>query len=251
MIKYKIPKSISKEFKKGIADLITQQGRKVTVCLPDVVTDCPNCLYDSVTRASAGVYDLSFIRPVYIFPNTDQEKIIYPRPFNVSEEIVNSGVVYDPNIVNPGILNTTICPVCKGKGVLTTTPTVCIKAIVTWDPKSPTHDGTMVEYSAGRFNSNIARLKTYPCNYAVCREAKKFTVDGVSCEIFRPAHVKGIGGEHLVELHVQTTQAIDDSVTRSFDNDDRININPLGYSSNQADEYTPNNPSTNLGDEEW
>lgn len=249
MVKYRIPQNIPREFKQGIADLITQLGRKVVIHLPDVVTDCPNCFYDSVTKSSTGVYDDSFIRPVYVFPGTTQEEIIYPRPFNV--DTVNSGIVYDPGLAHPGILRTTICPICKGKGILTTTPTICIKAIVTWNPKSPTSDGQMIEISAGRHNSNIARLKTFPCNYAVCREAKKFSVDGVSCEIFRPAHMKGIGGEHLVELHVQTTDVTDDSTTRNFDGDDRININPLGYRSDQSDVSTPHDPPRNLGNDEW
>jgi len=245
---FRIPRTLKKKFQDGFDEYIRAMGREVTLELPVIYTDCPNCIYDSVNKNSTGRHDPSFVRPVYIFPSTSEEEKVYPQPFNIIDD---SGVTYDPNGQVTQIVRSAICPVCKGKGRLVSKPTLDIIAVVTWNPKSPTFDGRMLDESAGRFNENVVRLKTFSSNYEVCLQAKIFYVDGVKCEVFLPAHNKGIGGEHITEIQLQTVGVVDNATSRNYNHDSRVNINPLGTTSNQAEEADPHNPPQIFGDDEW
>lgn len=230
-------KSLKKQFKKGIRYYIKKgMGRNVTVVLPPTTTDCPNCIWDTVTSLSTNVFDEEFVRPVNIFPGKSYQRQVYPQPFNVTT--VASGTQYDPAILDPKILRTSRCPVCQGDGVLTEENIVCIKALVTWNPKEK-----FLDLSAGRDGVPICRLKAFPEHYALCREAKSFTVDGVKCVADTPAKLKGLGADHLVEQYVvQVT--VDDSVSIKYDGDMRVNKDLVGQVSDQAPAGTPTVPPT-------
>jgi hypothetical protein len=230
------PKGLKKQFHKGFNSYLKNMGRSITVVLEPYRVDCPNCIMDSVRGKSTNVYNSSFIRPKNVFVGTSVQTKIYPQPFNIEEE--PDGIQYDPNLQNPKILRTTVCPVCKGDGILISDNTVCIKGLVTWNPKEE-----FLDLSAGRDGQNICRVKTYKCNYSLCREAKTFIIDGVECALEIPPRVKGLGDDHLVEFYAIATE-VDKSVSVKYDEDPRIIKNIHGSSSSQAEESTPNDPPT-------
>lgn len=229
----KIPKSLKKEFKKGMDSYLDAMGKNITLILDPFKTDCPNCLHDQSRKKSINIYNTSFVRPLNIFPNTPQQKTIYPKPFNVTTV---SGVQYDPFDPNPKILKTTICPVCYGEGFLSSPNTICIKALITWNPKE-----VIEETSAGREGNPICRIKTFKCNYAILRDVKEVLVDGVKCVLHIQPKVKGLGDDHLIEAYL-ITKEVKASVSENYNTDERLNTANEERSSDQASILTPINP---------
>lgn len=80
----------------AIDDLIDQLGKDCRLLYPSVKIDCPNCIFDPTTNRSSGRYQ------------TDG-----PRPFSQG----------------------TICPVCRGNGLLDSEHTETIRMLCTWNPK--------------------------------------------------------------------------------------------------------------------
>lgn len=229
-----------KEFKKGIDSYLNNMGRNITIFLKPFITDCPNCIASDFSSKSANVYDTTFIRPVNIFPGTALQETVYPRPFNVDSA---TGVQYDPSDPNPKILKTTVCPVCTGEGKLIRDRKHCLKALVTWNPKE-----MLQEESAGREGHPICRIKTFKCNYAIIRDAKKFLVDGVECKLHIPPRVKGLGADHLIEAYLITSQ-VEASVSTNYNNDPRLNDRVQERTSDQAPSGTPTIPPIIPSDE--
>lgn len=244
----KIPKEVKKEFRDGFNNYIKDMGRPITVQLEPVKVNCPNCLYDSIQQKSSNVYDSSFKLPVNIFPGTSFQETIFPQPFNV---ISVSGVQYNPANVNPKILKTTICPVCNGEGLLTKENTTCIQAVITNGLTSQglTEQG-IIDLSAGKDGLLYTRLKTYAKNFALLKKAKFFIIDGIPMKIEVPPRQKGLGNVDIAEVYVSEIET-DISVSNKFDNDPRLNINPIGTMSNQADISTPTIPPVTTGDDVW
>ena len=243
-----IPKILKKEFKEGFFEYIKEMGRDITVCMTPYSVDCPNCIYDNVQKRSSNVYNTSFIRPLNAFPNTPFQKLIYPVPFNVSTV---SGVQYDPTLIDPKILIASNCPVCLGAGSITYDNRICIKAVVTWNYTQVGVEGAkFVDLAPGRDGKQLVRLKTYDYNYALCRDAIYFIVDGVKVEIATPAKLKGLGAKHITEVFLITV-TVDNSSDTSYDNDSRTLITELGNESNQASVSTPTVPPSIPGDDVW
>jgi len=243
-------KRVQKVFKREIDRFITVNGRPVTVMLPEIKTDCPNCLHDVVFNQdeSTNRYNELFIRPVYIFPGTSEEEIVYPQPFNVAA--LPSGIVFDPVDPNPKILKTTICPVCAGRGYLSIKPVVCITANYNWDPRSPTTDGAIVDTSAGRSPANIGILKGHLKDYAICRDSIGFIVDGVECEMITPPTKRGVGSDAHIEIYLQKVDS-SDATSYICDTDQRLNVRPVGEVSEQSDSGTPHSPPNTFSNGDW
>lgn len=233
-----IPKSLKTTFKKGIKDYIKEMGRDITVTMPPASTDCPNCIWDSVSEKSTNVYNKGFVRPVNVFPGKSYQYQLYPVPFNIDISEVDPGIQYDPALPDPKPLKSSICPVCKGKGILTKDNNICIRAHITWNPREE-----YLDLSAGRDGVPICRIKTYKEHYALCAEAKSFLIDGVKCVMETPPKVKGLGDVHLIEFYLIQTQ-VDDKVTISYDEDPRVNKDLIEQVSEQADIGTPTVPPT-------
>jgi hypothetical protein len=229
----RIPKSLKKEFKTGMDSYLKDMGRTITVVLDPYITDCPNCVHDNVRKVSGNVYDETFVRPLNIFPGTSKQRIVYPKPFNVTSV---SGIQYDPADPNPKILKTTICPVCFGSGNLTAPNIICIKALVTWNPKEK-----IEETSAGREGDPICRIKTFQCNYPIVRDAKGIIIDGVDCLLHIAPRPKGLGADHLIEAYL-IAKDVKASATTKYNEDPRINTVTNERSSDQSQISTPINP---------
>ncbi|RLI99267.1 MAG: hypothetical protein DRP08_07340 [Candidatus Aenigmatarchaeota archaeon] len=243
-------KKAQKTFDKAMNTFIKINGRPIIVKLPAIYADCPNCMMDSLFDQGESInkYNVSFVRPVNIFPGTSEEVIIYPQPFNV---LTVSGVTYDPINTNPKILNTVICPVCKGRGKLSVIPEVCINGNFNWHPRSGLSDGKMTDYSAGRMPSNIGIIKTELCNYAICRDATEYVVNGgVRCDTYETPVKKGVGEDAFVEIYVQKVDS-SDSTSKDKVKDARVNVRPIATTSEQAPSGTPHTPPNTFADDEW
>ncbi len=247
----KIPKELKKEFNRGFDDYIKKMGRCISVYLKPTQVSCPNCIQDPIQKKSTNIWNSNFLRAVNIFVGTAEQKTIYPQPFNVTSA---SGVVYDPNLFNPHILSTAICPVCRGEGSLYSENKENIVAVVTvgrfaggsGDSKSP----RFVVLSAGRDGREVYRIKTYAYNYSICNDAKYFVIDGIKLKTEIPIRVKGLGGYHIAEGYL--TEIEEGSlVTNVFDEDQRLKINDKGQVSNQASPVTPTIPPIVPGDDVW
>lgn len=244
----KIPTSLKKEFQEGFDEYIKKMGRSVIAHLKPHEVQCPNCLFDNITHKSSNNWNTSFLKPVNIFPGTPEQKTIFPVPFNVTSA---SGVQYDPSNPNPKILAAGICPVCVGEGVLIIDNTTCFTAVVTvGKPQTGAEPSDFIDLSAGRDGMQLTRLKTFARNYAVCRDADYFIVDGVKYEIEIPAKLKGLGNKSIVEVWLSTVK-VDSSSDTQYDTDSRLKITDFGQVSNQASNMTPTIPPVVPGDDVW
>jgi hypothetical protein len=181
---------------------------------------------------------------VNIFPGTPFQKIIYPVPFNITTV---SGVQFDPSLVDPKILYTSLCPVCLGNGVLVHENIVKFTGLITIGKND---NPEFKDLSAGRDGIQFARIKTFSTNYSVCRDAKFFIIDGIKFIIEVPTRLKGLGDLHITELYLSEVQE-GPSVNISQDSDVRILNVKQSNISNQAPVSTPTIPPTIPGDDVW
>lgn len=243
-----ISKILKKEFKKGFYEFIDTMGQKVEVFIPPHSVTCPNCLWDSVQNSSINVFNNEFKRPLIVFPNTIYAKTIYPVPFNID---IDTDIQYNPQLIDPKILQCNICPVCNGEGKITSDNSICIQCLVTWDYSQTGGETTKyLDLSAGRDGKQIVRLKTYDYNYAICRDALYFIINGIKCEVVIPPKLKGLGDKHITEVFLVTV-AVDASSEIMYDTDTRLSLNSLGTHSNQASSGTPTIPPNLPGDDVW
>lgn len=240
-----IPPGLKKRFKQGFYEYLKVMGKKITAVLNPYSVDCPNCVFDSVHQKSSNIYDSNFVRPLRIFVNTPAEKIIYPQPFNVASI---SGIQFDPSISEPKSLNTSVCPTCKGNGILTSPNEQSVHCLVTWSPS--VSDNTLVEFTAGLDPKNICRIKSYSSNYAVCRDAEYFLIDGTKCTHITSPRLKGLGAEHIVEEYLIASE-VTRSISDKFDGDTRLHVGTIGQTSDQASPVTPTIPPVKPGDDVW
>jgi hypothetical protein len=127
--------------------------------LPGSRNECPNCYYDKVNRLSSGVAKVASGHPNY---------------FTMGR-----------------------CPVCKGKGVLTTVRKRCITGIVIWDPSGDKMN-SLTFTEAGYEGATRVEIKTDPCHLDIIKQAEYFVVDGVKCKLSNPPILRGIGDKHIL-----------------------------------------------------
>jgi hypothetical protein len=146
--------------------LIKGLGRCVTIYRPDLESDCPNCFYDAINRESTGKYDSSNPNPVGSLH----------RPFTVGR-----------------------CPVCRGRGTLTTKRKKDIHALVTWRPRPEGMMGNDTQFTpAGKASDTVVRIKTDPCHLVLIRESKFAMIDGLKCVLSDPPTIRGLGNRKVL-----------------------------------------------------
>ena len=155
-----------KRFKSAWDRTMAGLGRRVTIYLSDIESECPNCYYDKVNRTSSGVCKVAPSSPTY---------------FTVGR-----------------------CPVCLGKGVLTTSRRRCIDGIVNWNPSG---DGmnSLTFTEAGFEGATRVEVKTDPCNLELIRGSKYAVIDGIRCKLSNPPIVRGLGEKHVLVALFFTT----------------------------------------------
>jgi len=161
----KVWRKTKKRFKNTWDRVVEGLGRRIVVYLSPTERECPACYYDKVNKASSGVSKLS--------PG-------------------------DPNYFTVGR-----CPVCYGKGVLTTARRRCIEGIVIWDPEGAKMN-SLTFGEPGWEGATRVEVKTDPCNLEIIKESVYVVIDGIQCKISSPPIIRGIGDKHLLIAHFFT-----------------------------------------------
>ena len=162
----KVGVKAKKRWKQSMSRLVNGLGRRIVVYLQDLRSECPNCYYDKVHDKSSGIPKVSPGSPTY---------------FTVGR-----------------------CPVCTGRGVITTSRKKCIDGIVLWNPQgNATNNLTFSE--AGREGATSVELKTDICYLDIIKEAKHLLIDGVKCKLSNPPIIRGVGGKSVLIASFFTT----------------------------------------------
>ena len=162
----KIGSKAKKRWKQSMSRLIDGLGRNIIVYLQDNRAECPNCYYDKVHDKSSGVAKVDPSSPTYF---------TYGR-----------------------------CPVCAGKGVITTSRKKCIDGMVIWNPQgNSTNSLTFGE--AGMEGATSVEIKTSVCHLDLIKEAKYAVLDGIKCKLSSPPIVRGVGEKSVLIAYFFTT----------------------------------------------
>jgi hypothetical protein len=155
----KIGLKAKKRWKQSMTRLIDGLGRRIVIYLPDRRSECPNCYYDKVHDKSSGVCKVDPSSPTYF---------TYGR-----------------------------CPVCNGKGVLTTSRRKCIQGIVIWNPQGNATNNLTFS-AAGMEGATSVEVKTDVCYLDIIKTSKYVTIDGLKCKLSNPPIIRGIGGKSVL-----------------------------------------------------
>jgi len=151
-----IDKSTLQLYKSGMTSLRESLGRKIVLYLPGGEEICPNCVWDSVSMCSAGIY----------FPKS-------PYPSNIPGPFEFTG----------------ICPVCKGVGKYTIQEVIKkIKAVPIW-LKGKDRQVTVAGQS---FEADYMLSNVDIKNYERMTLAKKIFVDDVEVELIGRPKKEGL-----------------------------------------------------------
>jgi len=150
---------VQRRFAKTWEHLGNILNRQIAVYLSCTESECPNCYYDKINRASSGICKNA-----------------------------------------PGHLNYFAvgrCPVCRGKGVLTSVRRRCIKGIVIWNPSGSAMN-SLTHTDAGFEGATRVEIKTDPCNLELIRDCQYVVIDGVQCRLSNPPVMRGIGERQIL-----------------------------------------------------
>lgn len=155
------------KFKNSMNNYITGLGRKIFVYLSPSTKECPNCYYDKKSRKSSGI------------PKVAPSSSTY---FTVGR-----------------------CPVCLGKGVLTTERRKCIHGVVIWNPVGEGMNSNTIN-EAGYEGATKVQIKTDPCHLDLIKASDHITVDGVYCKLSNPPIIRGIGNKTVLVVEFFTNK---------------------------------------------
>ena len=144
-------------YQSSIDSLINQIGKNIILEFDPILTPCPNCLYDTARKRSTGVYKTSG-----------------PRPFGRGRK----------------------CPYCKGKGLLETAVTKCIKALIQWDNNEEEEED--FDIAVSQKNGSLM-LKTFLTDVDDIARAKTAIVNGDILDRIK-LRVKRIRGPYPIGL---------------------------------------------------
>lgn len=155
----RIGRKAKDRFKKSVKNLVSGLSREVVVYSKDLRSECPNCHYDKVGGKSSGIPKVDASSPTY---------------FVVGR-----------------------CPVCRGKGVITTSRRRTIKGLVIWNPRGEALNvSTFTE--AGMGGATKVEIKTDPRYLDLIKDCKHVVVDGITCKFAGPPIIRGLGNKSLL-----------------------------------------------------
>ncbi len=162
----KIGSKSKTRWKKAMGRMVDGLGRKILVYLSDIRSECPNCYYDKVHDKSSGVSKVDPSSPTYF---------TYGR-----------------------------CPVCNGKGVITTSRKKCIQGMVIWNPQGNASN-ELTFGAAGVEGATLVEIKTDVCYLDLIKTAKHVVIDGIRCKLSNPPIIRGVGGKSVLIASFLTT----------------------------------------------
>lgn len=160
------------KFKSSMNNYVKGIGRQILVYLSPSTSECPNCYYDKKSKKSSGIPKV---------PET------HPNYFIVGR-----------------------CPVCFGKGVLTTERRKCIHGVVVWNPVGEGMN-TITINEAGYEGATKVQIKTDPCHLDMIKASNHISVDGVKCKLAAPPIIRGIGNKTVLVAEFFTDDKMSDN----------------------------------------
>jgi len=155
----KIGRKTKERFKKSINNLVSGLSREVVVYSKDLRSECPNCYYDKVNDISSGVAKSS--------PEDDYYFV------------------------------TGRCPVCYGKGVITTSRKRTIKGLVIWNPQGDRLNA-LAFTEAGTGGATRVEIKMEIGYLDLIKNCKHVVIDGIICKLANPPIIRGLGNKSLL-----------------------------------------------------
>lgn len=166
-INKKVGRKAKKRFDKSFERFIDGVGRKILVYSQNAISECPNCYYDKANDKSSGICKVG---------------------------------ASDPNYFLVGR-----CPVCLGKGVLTTSIRKCIQGVVIWDPGGDRMNSLSFN-EAGKIGATKIQIKADACYFELLRDCKYIIVDGIKCILANPPLLRGVGKRSIVIANFFTSE---------------------------------------------
>ena len=155
----KIGRKTKERFKKSIKNLVNGLSREVVVYSKDLRSECPNCYYDKVNDRSSGVAKSS---------PEDSDYFVTGR-----------------------------CPVCKGKGVITTSRKRTIKGLVIWNPQGDRLNA-LAFTEAGTGGATRVEVKMDIIYLDLIKSCKHVVIDGIICKLANPPIIRGLGNKSVL-----------------------------------------------------
>ena len=139
--------TVKQVFKDRMDELLVDLGRTITLHLRPTVTDCPNCLFDSIRKRSKNIYNAANPNPA--------------GPLNKS------------------FARGKRCPVCGSQGVLKTARQVNYTSTISTKFK----EREVLEAGIGQLDINAVKTNTVIGSFSDVLEAERATIDGLD---YRP-----------------------------------------------------------------
>ena len=155
----KIGRKTKERFKKSIKNLVNGLSREVVVYSKDLRSECPNCYYDKVNDRSSGVAKSS---------PEDSDYFVTGR-----------------------------CPVCYGKGVITTSRKRTIKGLVIWNPQGDRLNA-LAFTEAGTGGATRVEVKMDIIYLDLIKSCKHVVIDGIICKLANPPIIRGLGNKSVL-----------------------------------------------------
>jgi len=134
-------------YKEGMASMRETLGRRITVRLPAIAQNCPNCRWDDVNQTSSGVYS-----PIYPYPSD----IPGPKEFKGR------------------------CPICRGSGKVSMASQVKrVKGQCTWLEG----EDRKIEVGGKTYYVDMEASNVDVRYYDLFEKAESFVVDGLELEL--------------------------------------------------------------------
>jgi len=172
----KVPLSVQQRYQSIIREVVEDLSNDVTVLNPAARVNCPDCLYDSVTNKSSGIFDSSFVAPVTVFAGTSSERTISPTAFSRGR-----------------------CPICFGEGQLEATSTTVIKALIDFFPDELRAENSGLHpESFGRDGRTYIILKAHSKYYETLLNAIAVLHEGIRWELVKSPVFTGVGIDSIV-----------------------------------------------------
>jgi len=153
----KIGRKTKERFKKSINNLVSGLSREVVVYSKDLRSECQNCYYDKVNDRSSGIYKAG-------------------------------GLKY---------FVTGRCPVCYGKGVVTTSRKRAIKGLVIWNPQGDRLNA-LAFTEGGTGGATRIEIKMDPIYLDLIKSCKHVVIDNIMCKLAGPPIIRGLGNKSVL-----------------------------------------------------
>lgn len=154
------------EFNSLSREMIYDLSKTVTVGLPPLKEECPNCKYVDPDDSSLGTF--TDFGSITVFSGTACEYVLSAVPFRRN------------------------CPICKSSGVLTCKDEITIPSMINYDP----HIGStkeLVDFPGGVSYQSIIKLKVDIKFKPYINKAIYYLVDGIKFSHIKTPYKRGMG----------------------------------------------------------